>query len=205
VNETVMVSVSAAEVGSLAELMMRAMRDQVAFYQQEFGLSLEEAHAKVSALGTPEDVARIRRTPPAHQSWLELNRLMRIEPEQGMARWDEIKQAARDELQTGHRAAGAVDWDGSAWTRAQFIAIRESLTRDWQPTTGMECTLIDIAAQAYTEFLFWQTRLTELSRSQAKVTDAELSRTGQWEPERVSVAEAIQTGFSCEPCVTSEI
>jgi hypothetical protein len=181
------------EVGSLAELMTRAMRDQVAFYQQEFGLTLEEAHANVSAPASPEEVARIRRTPPAHYSWLELNRLMRTDAEQGLAQWNNIKQAARDELQSGHRAAHAVDWAGSPWTRAQFVAIRESLTKDWHPSTGMERMLIDIAAQAFTEYLFWQTRLTELSTSQGKLTESELDRTGHWEPERVAVADAIHT------------
>ena len=68
---------------------------------------------------------------------------------------DEIREAAREELRSGHRAALTVEGYGSdAWQRARFLATREDLALEWQPRNGIERQLIDIMAQAQAAMSF---------------------------------------------------
>src|SRR5258708_13100044 len=81
--------------------------------------------------------------------------IARSDPAKAEQRWEEMKRAALDELQTGHRAARAVEIDDNAWQRAQFLALREDLAAEWQPRNGIERQLIDAMAQAQVGALFW--------------------------------------------------
>lgn len=180
------------EVDSLAALMAQAHRDRIRFFQKEMGLSLEEANAKVSASPTPDQVARTVATPAEELSWFDLSRLMAADPDQGLRKWEAIKQAARDELLSGHRAARTVDWDSSPWQRAQFSVLRESFMAEWQPRNGIESTLVDTLAQTYTAFCYWLERLNQLTTNEAKAVARGLEQDGNWTPPRVPVAEAIE-------------
>jgi hypothetical protein len=42
-----------------------------------------------------------------------------------------------------------------AWQRVRFLALREELSREWQPRNGVERQLIDQMAQAQTHMFFW--------------------------------------------------
>ncbi len=84
-----------AEIVSVARLMAGSYRQMVEFYQSNFGLSLDDAHAKVTCAFTAQDRARVANSPPDQVSWRDLGRLLETSPEQGMAHWQSIKEQAR--------------------------------------------------------------------------------------------------------------
>src|SRR5262249_21468186 len=73
-------------------------------YRDQFHLPPEEARAK--ALDGPADeVERILNKPPDQVSWFDLDVLGRKDPNAVQRRWDTVKEAARREVRSGHRAA----------------------------------------------------------------------------------------------------
>jgi hypothetical protein len=181
-----------SEIESLARLLVQARRDRVTFYQREFGLSLANAQDQTASAVTAEEASRIANTPADELCWYDLDRLVWANPKQGVERWLEIKGVAHDELRSGHRAANAVEWDGTPWSRAQFCALRESIIADWQPRNGIELTLIDIIVQAHTGYEFWMRRLTMVSTGERQVNEGQLERGERWEPPRVTTAETME-------------
>jgi hypothetical protein len=86
--------------------------------------------------------------PPDQVTWWALEAVARDAPEQALGRWEEVKQAAREELRSGHRAARALEgYGGSCWGRAQFLAVRAELAGAWRPRNQQEQQLIDQLCQ----------------------------------------------------------
>jgi hypothetical protein len=108
------------------------------------------------------------------------------------AAWARIKEAARAELGSGHRAARALEWDGRPWDRARFLAVRDAFRADWRPRGGIEDALIDTLAQSYTAYLVWTARLHVQAVAEGKTEDTQLKREGFWEPPRLSTAQAAE-------------
>jgi hypothetical protein len=181
-----------AEADSVARLMGQALRDRVRFLQTECGLAPESAYTRATAPETPENIASIMSAPPEQISWFDLGRLMRSNPEEGLARWQEIKQAAVEELRSGHRAAAVFDWDSAPWERARFLAIRNDFIAEWQPRGGIERALVDTLCECYAAYLYWFERFNRLSTAHGKVQDSRFEREGFHEPPRVDEAEAIR-------------
>jgi hypothetical protein len=110
--------------------------------------------------------------PPDQVSWFDLHTIARTDPDRAAARWEEIKRAALDELQTGHRAARAIETvNNDAWQRAQFLALREELSADWRPRNGIEHQLIDTMAQAQAGCLSWLRTLTMRTDLESRTND----------------------------------
>jgi hypothetical protein len=67
--------------------------------------------------------------PPEHLGWHELGEIARRDPEMALARWRQVKEAARDEVASGHLAAAAAEVPGRSppWGRATFLAVRDEL------------------------------------------------------------------------------
>ena len=133
------------------ERAKRPQRLPVVFTRQEAAAQLHETPAG-------EELARLENEPACELSWWELNQLAQVAPERMLRRWEEVKDAARDELQSGQRVASAVlmPVQDSPMDRARYIAIRQELTREWNPRTGIEETLLDLMAQAWVMQLRWQ-------------------------------------------------
>src|SRR5262249_8922631 len=71
--------------------------------------------------------------------------------------WRLIKDEARLEFESGHRAAKGfepVHWLREAWRRAQDMAIRESFIEQWKPQGGIDLAMIDMLTQSVCLFLF---------------------------------------------------
>src|SRR5262249_31573250 len=92
-------------------------------YREHFKLSSPEAAAKAEELG-PDGPQRATQCPPDQVTWIDLNILGKSDPALALRRWEEVKQEARAELRSGHRAARALEGYGgySCWPRAQFLA-----------------------------------------------------------------------------------
>jgi hypothetical protein len=176
------------EAGPLARELAAAFRRMIEHYKQVYGLSLPEALARAQQASATYE-ASVLNDSADQVSWHGLDYLARQDPQKATRRWEEIKDAALDELRSGHRAAKAMEGDGPhCWTRAQFLAVRRDLMEAWQPGNGLERQLLDMLAQAQTAQLHWlcvpTLRCTAGSQRQRAA--------GKWEALTVSDAEATE-------------
>ncbi|MEK6300538.1 MAG: hypothetical protein AABO41_07435 [Acidobacteriota bacterium] len=75
--------------------------------------------------------------------------------------WENVKQFAYDELESGQRAALVAIGDDRPITRARFLVLREKYIAEWQPRNVLESQMIDAVCQAQTIREYWMTLATE--------------------------------------------
>ena len=122
-----------------------------------------EAIARVREFDNAELAEQFLRQPLRTTTWQNLDQLAAVDPELATDRWESIVDDAVNELESGHSAAKAVEsGTPDCWTRAEFLALREQLSRDWQPQNGVEQTLIDSMTQAHTLKVFWMQRMVAI-------------------------------------------
>jgi hypothetical protein len=172
-------------MAALAPELARVLREAVEGYKQFCGLAPHEALAR--ALGAcPGAEEQARRAPPDLLSWHDLEVLYHRDPAAALDKWVQVRQAAREELSSGVRAAGAVQPPGAPrWWLARFLAVREELLAGAPPRSGAERVLLDLAGQAHTLLLAWQEELIartaiasvssrrEAGREQVRLDDAQ--------------------------------
>jgi len=181
-----------SEAGVLAGELANSFGRMVLAYEQHFSLSREDS-LQSATKPPPDDGQHVLNGPPDQVSWWGLHQIARTDPDRSAARWEEIKRAALDELRTGHRAAKATEvYDNSAWQRAQFLALREELSADWQPRNGIERQLLDTMAMAQAGYLLWFHRLTVYTSLDSCTNDQRIKNEARWQPLRQSDADAIE-------------
>lgn len=126
-------------------------------------------------------------------SWFDLTRVADRDPEAAADLWQGLRAAARDELASGHRTAQALDWAGRPWERARFLAIRDSFRTDYRPRPGIESALVDLAAEAFGDYLAWSEQLHMQAATEVSLERHDLQRHGAWKPQRISSAEALES------------
>lgn len=188
---------ASSEIGSLAAELGRAYSRQVAFYRDLLRLTPEEAGLKALGLdhmtgAAVSELHRIRELPPDQVSWFDLNRLGNHDPDECIRVWEELKSKARDELDSGHRTAKALEWDGTPWDRVRFLAIRNSLLEPGSPPGGAESVLIDMAAEAVTTWLELTEQLHMLLSTDGQLKKSDLDREGRWSPSHQVIREEIE-------------
>jgi len=184
---------AAGEAGTLAREMATAFRGMVDFYVKHYKLTPAEAVDR--ALDAPSVSRENALNGPADQvSFWQLGDLARDEPDLAARRWEQVKQEALAELQSGHRAAKAMESysDATAWQRAQFLAIRRDLEEGWRPRNGVERQLIDVLAQAQASWLRWMHTLTAWTSLESATGKRLQEEHGCWQPPRVSDAQAVE-------------
>jgi hypothetical protein len=185
------------ETASLARELAAAYRQMVAFYHHQLELSLPDADRRARGRDdTPEqmaeDTAHIRARPPDQVSWFDLNRLADRDPEAMLDVWTHIKEQGRQELDSGHRTAQALDWEGRPWSRARFLAIRNNFRASTPPQNGIESALLDTAAEAFGDYLEWSEHHHMQVSTEVETERDALERNGGWSPPRLGMAEAIE-------------
>jgi hypothetical protein len=181
-----------AEAGPLAREMAQGLWDMVDSYVN-CGLSREEASAKVREPAHPDYLEIVLSRPPDEVSWFELENLLQSDPERAMQRWEEIKQAALEELRSGHRASQPIEeYASTPWKRVRFLALRQELADGWQPRTGVERQLLETMAQAQAAAEHWQGLLTTRVSMEAMASVVRQDEKRRWEPPRVSEAKAVE-------------
>ena len=127
---------------------------------------------------------------PATLNWHDLDRLADEDPALALRRWDDVKQAAVQDLATGHRAARAVEesTDCGPYERAEFLALRSALAEEWHPRGGMEWLLIDKLAQASTEEMRWLQQAVSSRACQWNESGRESRQVGRRVAPRMSFA-----------------
>jgi hypothetical protein len=180
-----------SEAGVIAGELAKSFGQMVQLYEKHFSLSREEA-VRRAAESPADEGERTLTGPPDQVGWFDLHGIARTDPDRATARWDEIKRAALDALRTGHRAAEAVETaNDGAWQRAQFLALREDLSAEWQPRNGIERQLLDTMAQAQQGFLHWLRTLTIRTTLESCTGDRLHQEEGRWGPPRQSDADAL--------------
>jgi len=169
----------------------------VTFYRDQMQMSAADADAHArGADDMPDeavaDLARIRDRPPDQVSWFDLERVVERDPEAMTELWQGLRAAAREELASGHRTARALDWDGHPWDRARFLAIRDSFRADYDPRSGIESALVDLAAEAFGDYLAWSEHLHMQAGTEVNLERHDLERHGAWKPQRIGSAEAME-------------
>jgi hypothetical protein len=180
-----------SEAGVLAGELAKSFGQMVQAYEQHYSLPREEAVRRAA-----EPCAAVYQHalhgPPDQVSWLDLHLIARTDPDRSAARWEELKRAALEEIQTGHRAARAVETaNEGAWQRAQFLALREELAAEWRPRNGVERQLLDTMAQAQASYLHWLHTLTARTGLESLTNDRRHQAESKWLPPRQSDADAL--------------
>jgi hypothetical protein len=179
-----------SEADPLASEIARALGELVAVFEKYWNLTEAEALARVHET-CDRTIEGIRSAPPGQVKFVDLYLLARHSPELAAQRWEEVKQAARKELQSGYRAARVVAPPGgsSCWPKARFLALRAELLEGWQPRNSVERLLVDTLVQAQTQYEHWLEVLTGRTTLQALYENKEEAR---WQPPRVTDSEAIE-------------
>jgi hypothetical protein len=184
---------STQEAGSLAHELAKAHKQLVEYHRKEYKVQSEAASGKAEkefALTSTANVQRILETPARNVSWLDLDQLAAVDPEMVVKRWEGVKAEARAELMSGHRAAAPLETaESNCWQRAQFLAIRDSLSSDWQPRNGIEWTLIDAMVQAWTMQMFWTQRTVMVDA--IEWPEPPSKEMAKWQPPRLGQSLAI--------------
>jgi hypothetical protein len=179
------------ETGVLARETAHHYGEMLAYYKRSYKLSHEQALDKMRD-DNPAYLESILTRPPELLSWLDLDHLADRSPEKALELWEQVKEAAREELRSGHRMVRAVSVRGDyCWPRAQFLALREELLEGWKPTNGLERQLVETLAQAQAAYLQWMESLTTYTSLRCEEERSGRNDDGTWRPERISTAEAI--------------
>jgi hypothetical protein len=148
---------------ALARKLAEARRELVAEFERFHGLSRDEAIVRVRESETDDVAQQILALPLHATSWQNLDQLTAVDPELAVERWNAMVADGVEEVESGHRAAKALEAGGTqCHDRAQFLAGRQHLARDWQPRNGIELSLIDALALSQHMKLFWLQRMVAL-------------------------------------------
>jgi hypothetical protein len=186
---------AADEAVPLAGEMAASFGTLVRAYLENLGLSHNEAVAQAGATDAAQDDWALR-CPPDQVQWHQLNGLAQRDPDIALIRWEEVKQAARAELQSGFRAGRAMECEAGCWDRARYAAIRCEIADGVRPRNGLEWQLVDMMAQAQTQIFGWQETLTAMSRLIGSRCQRALNEGGPYETPRLSDDKMIERSMS---------
>jgi hypothetical protein len=182
----------ASEDGTLAAEMAKAFGRMLNLYQEHVALSREDAAARLAEIKVADAEGNLA-NPPDQISWVDLHFLSQADSGRGKACWETIQRAALEELRIGHRAAQAVETiNDGPWQRAQFLAIREDLSAEWQPRNGIERQLLDTMAQAQVALFHWTVQLTAYCSLETVSGQRQHREEGRWQAPRQSDADAMR-------------
>ena len=191
-TETQIDTVPPSEACVLASELAGSFARLVRNFEKHFKLSHADA-VRLASQADADGGDRALLGPPDQVSWCDLDRIARTDPDRAVARWEEVKRAALDELHTGHRAARAVETPGNdgAWHRARFLALRNDLAAEWCPRNGIERQLLDTVAQAQTCYLHWLQVLTVRTALGSVGGDRLQAEEARWMAPQQTVADAL--------------
>jgi hypothetical protein len=134
------------EPDQLAREVVRAFTNKVEHYRR----AKKDSSERPDPSQPPPDwyLESLMGKPPEDIDFYDIERIARVDPARATQRWQEVKAAARRDLESGLLSARALEYQGgSAWERACYLAVRDRLRQAWQPRNDAETLLIDEMAQ----------------------------------------------------------
>jgi hypothetical protein len=204
---------SAVGYSSLFRQMHQGFLRRVAFYKSSTGgsLSTEEARAKAFHACTDKEEAKkefrsLMRLPLECLSFADLLKLQTVAPRVAEKLWESAKLEGRKEFYAGHLGANISFPEGymkELWNLARYLGVRESFIDDWQPSGGIEMSLIDMLVQSYFQWQFWLEQTVKRSQTRERMEHPEYSR---WmaQREREFKAQGWTDGYWFRPYVTEQ-
>jgi hypothetical protein len=181
----------ADEGQELARATAAAYAELVSQYREHWKLSAQQAIARAEETSAAV-MDHVLHAPPDQVGWYDLNTIAQHDPAAAQRRWEDIKEAARAEVRTGHRSAEALTWNtGACWVRARFLAVRAELIDSLGPRNAAELLLIDQMATYQTQLWEWQATLTGYAGVAAVGTRDASWRRAEPESPRLTDAEAM--------------
>lgn len=181
---------AAAEMNELARELATVFGEKLKAYREHATVTAEEA-AKRIAQDAVENINRILNEPPEAVNWLELDALAQKDEGLALERWQQIKEAARNEIRSGFRASRSVEDAGGPFERARFLAVRGELTETWQPRNAVEQHLVDQLAQWQVLLWRWQEALSTWT-THATLAPQQAKKGKRYETMRLSESEALE-------------
>jgi hypothetical protein len=192
-----------ALVARLAPLYAETVKFYVKDYYGPFdaeGKKLSDQDAYERGLKHADDlvpyrVEEARKAPPQEITWNELDALVGEDFQSGLDKWQEVRQAARDEYTSGMRIGDLCGAQASPFQRAQFLAIHENLAEGWQPQNGIEWSLVDILAQTFSLYLYWTQLAHMRAINEAEETQKSVRKKGVASVCKQYVADSIEQAY----------
>jgi hypothetical protein len=132
-----------SEVPALARELYEEFVEELE--KQEKRRVVNRALANCQAPPTEDWLAADMALPVEETRFSTLKTLAFHRPELALAKWEEMKAAARHDVANGWHAARTVAFE--AWDRACYLAIRHQFRQHWPPRSDVESMLIDEMAQ----------------------------------------------------------
>jgi hypothetical protein len=202
---------------SVLRELNKAYVARILFFMKPEGgeMSLEEAMNNACDPNPDESVDKkvddILRRPVTNITWSSIDALFRRSPEAAKEVWDLIKKEARNEFESGHRAAQVFErapWHRDVWSRAKYLGIRDSFIEQWQPRGGIELAMIDMLTQSFYLYLYWTGEMTMRTETEMRADPPQWIQArhamentfprdrsgvkGYWDPPTASEQEAVE-------------
>jgi hypothetical protein len=146
--------IRANEIESITALAAKSFARVLEMERREGSAGIEGRH-RYDSLDEALDAA------PEDVSWYAMARLEDEQPGSFATIWERIKQYARDELESGQRAASVASGDQRPISKARFLVLREKYICEWEPRNVLENQMIDAICQAQTIREYWMRLATE--------------------------------------------
>lgn len=177
---------------SLAREMAEAYQGYVKFYHERMEKTTAEAHLLAVEPADDEWLKHVQESAADQVSWHALSTVAERDPDLARRAWGRIVQEARDDLASGNRAARAMEgYNHDPWDRAKFLALRESLSVEWQPRNGIEWMLVEMLAQAYSLYEREVHLVMTYTMMEASLNDHYIAKQNKYEPPRLTSVEAL--------------
>ncbi|HEV7701284.1 MAG TPA: hypothetical protein VGO43_13715 [Pyrinomonadaceae bacterium] len=171
---------------SLFRQMHQAYVRQVAYHRSAAGgsLSIEEARARAFHACTTKEEAKKRFSslmglPVENLNFADLMELQGFAPKVAEHFWERTKLEGRKEFYSGHLGANIsfpVGYMKQVWNIARYLGVRESFIDDWQPSGGIEMSLIDMLTQAYFQWQYWLEQTVRRSQTSEREQHPEYAK-----------------------------
>jgi len=124
------------EASTLARELAAAFRGMVEYEKQQLQCTAPEALKKVEELSSPEYEQKILHSAMDQVTWYDLQYIGQRNPELAAECWQNMKRAALQELQSGHRASRVMEgYTSDPWHAATLLRHLSAWNIPWHPPT----------------------------------------------------------------------
>jgi len=180
-------------IDSLAKELGWAQARHRRSLERDWGLDPVEADRRARGLEIedfPGYLAHQQGRPPEELTWDDLATISEHDPVAALDAWRRVQEVADQELQRGERTAAALSGGRKAIDRAQFLAVRKSFTKDYNPRGAIEAALVDALAEHFSSYLSWTEEARRLGNGHITREAFRETQDGYQLPPTMSVAKA---------------